>query len=152
MEPAVVFPMNLDIEDTDPLNRNDEMEEINVNIQKEVEDIKYNIFRFKKQLFYNIVSNDKVHEAKNMGAMMNFHALFLQIIGYWIGLLDSKPVPMPKLSTGRDQRNFRTLSHAIEKTANSDPDAHTLIYSLLFHFAQQHPFDLGNFEKNDTED
>jgi hypothetical protein len=152
MEPATVFPMDLDVEDADPLNRNDELEDIHINTQKAVEELKYGILQFKKEFFIDHVSNDSTHDAKDMGAMMNFHARFLQILAYWIGLLDNKPVPMPRFTTGRDQRKFKALTYAIETISKSDPDAHTLVYSLLFHFAQQHPFDLGQNEKNKTEE
>lgn len=152
MEPAVVFPMDLDTEDNDPLDTNDEMEDIHVNIQRAVEELKYGILKFKRDFFIDHVSNDSNHDAKDMGAMMNFHARFLQIVAYWIGILDDKPVPIPRFTSGRDNRNFRALTKAIEEVSKSDPDARTLVYSLLFHFAQQHPFDLGNAEKNNNDE
>jgi hypothetical protein len=56
--------------------------------------------------------------------MMGFHALFLQALGFWIGLLDSKPVPKPALESGRDRRTFDLITKAIQQVAAS-PDGRT---------------------------
>jgi hypothetical protein len=136
----------LDQEDTDSLALPDsQLEDINIQTQQAVEGIKRAILKFKGEFYRGHVGNDKQHNSQDLGAMMGFHALFLQTLGFWIGLLDSKPVPKPTLESGRDRRTFDLITKAIQQVAAS-PDGRTLIYSLLFHFAQQHPFDLGQRE------
>lgn len=136
----------LDQEDTDPLSVPDEkLEEINIQTQHAVEDIKHAILKFKADFYKEYVGNDKNHNPQELGAMMGFHALFLQALGFWIGLLDNKPVPKPVLESGHERRSFYLITKAIQKVI-SNPDGRTLVYSLLFHFAQQHPFDLGRRE------
>lgn len=120
-----------------------EVEEINAETLAEIEQLKLDIFQFKKQLFLDIVSNDKQHDASDLAAMTNFHALYLQIIGYWIGLLDSRPVPSPKFSQKRHTAVFLDLTRNIKTLINSNMDARILVYSLLFDFSVQHPYDLG---------
>ena len=133
----------LDQEDTDPLAVPDsQLEDINIQTQQAVEGIKRAIQKFKSDFYRGYVGNDKGHNPNDLGAMMGFHALFLQALGFWIGLLDSKPVPKPTLESGRDRRTFDLITKSIQQVA-ANPDGRTLIYSLLFHFAQQHPFDLG---------
>jgi hypothetical protein len=144
MESFFTLPMGgaLDQEDTDPLNTDSQLEDINIQTQKAVEGLKLAIQKFKRDFYRDYVGNDKQHDSQDLGAMMGFHALFLQALGFWIGLLDSKPVPKPTLESGRDRRTFDLITKSIQQVASS-PDGRTLVYSLLFHFAQQHPFDLG---------
>jgi hypothetical protein len=141
----------LDQEDTDPLAvPDDRLEEINIQTQNAVEAIKGAIIKFKRDFYRDYVGNDKGHNPNDLGAMMGFHALFLQALGFWIGLLDSKPVPKPTLESGRDRRIFDLITKSIQQVAAS-PDGRTLVYSLLFHFAQQHPFDLGQQQNVEDE-
>jgi hypothetical protein len=153
MEPSFLLPMGeaLDQEDTDPLSLPDaQMEDINIKTQRAVESVKHAIQNFKRDFYTGYVGNDKGHGPQDLGAMMGFHALFLQTVGYWIGLLDSKPVPAPTFQSGKERRAFAMITKAIQELA-SNPDGRTLIYSLLFHFAQQHPFDLGQQENVEDE-
>lgn len=148
MEPSFLLPMGgaLGQEDTDPLSLPDaQMEDINIKTQRAVESVKHAIQRFKKNFYTGYVGNDREHTPQDLGAMMGFHALFLQTVGYWIGLLDNKPVPEPSFQSGRDERAFAMITKSI-RTLATNPDGRTLVYSLLFHFAQQHPFDLGQQE------
>jgi hypothetical protein len=143
MEPAYVIPIDLNEEDHDVLDRNDELEEINAETQTAIQELKTAIFKFKNQLYTNEVVNDKDHKASDLGSMMSFHALFLQSVAYWIGLLDNSPVPIPKFDVKKDQKDFEKLSKGIEMVAKTNSDARTLVYSLLFLFSTQHPFELG---------
>jgi hypothetical protein len=143
MEPAYVIPIDLNEEDQDVLDRNDELEEINAETQNAIQELKAAIFKFKYQLYRNEVINDKDHKASDFGSMISFHAIFLQSVAYWIGLLDNRPVPIPKFDVKKDQKDFDKLSKGIEMVAKSNSDARTLMYSLLFLFSTQHPFDLG---------
>ena len=132
----------------DPLQRNDDMQEISKEIQEAVEELRKQIFKFKKQLFLDVVSNDKQHAASDLGAMKSFHALFLQAISYWIGLLDSSPVPPPKFKLQRNIDEFAALTEGIQYVQGINSDANTLVYSMLFTFSTQHPFDLGESHKS----
>jgi hypothetical protein len=127
----------------DPLQRNDELEPVSKEVNKAVEALRQQIFKFKKQLFLDIVSNDKAHVAKDLGAMTSFHALFLQAVSYWIGLLDTNPVPPPQFQQQRNIDEFDALSKGIQYIQGLNSDAKTLVYSMLLQFSIQHPFDLG---------
>lgn len=143
MEPAYVLPMNLDEDDQDPLDINEEIEEVNNETKENIQELKMDILKFKKHFFYELVSNDGDHDAQDMGAMMTFHALFLQCIAYWIGILDSQPIQEPVIESLSDRKRFKSLTKKIKEIASTNSDARTLVYSLLFHFSTQHPFDLG---------
>jgi hypothetical protein len=134
----------------DPLKRNDEMEDITKEVHEAVETLRQQIFKFKKQLFLDVVSNDKDHKASDLGAMKSFHALFLQAISYWIGLLDSSPVPPPKFRQQRNINEFDTLTKGINYVQGHNADANTLVYSMLFSFSTQHPFNLGQQSKKQS--
>jgi len=146
MEPAFIEKMD-NSEDT--LQRNDDMEEISPKVTLAVEEIKARIVQFKKELFYNIVSNDSTHPASNTGPMMSFHALFLQCIGYWIGMLDSTNIPKPIFVDNKSTREFDNLTNAIKITKQTSIDARVLLYSMLFSLSNKHPFDLGNQKTED---
>jgi hypothetical protein len=144
MESFFIQPIGgaLDQEDIDPLNTDSQLEDINIRTQQDIKKINRAIQTFKSDFYRGYVGNDKKHSPQDLGAMMGFHALFLQALGFWIGLLDSKPVPKPSLESGRDRRAFDLITKNIQEVAAS-PDGRTLVYSLLFDFAQQHPFVLG---------
>jgi hypothetical protein len=146
MQPA--FIEQHDSIDYHSVKRNDDIEDISENINTAVENIKQGIFSFKKDLFYNIVSNDNSHNASDMGSMMSFHALFLQCVGYWIGILDNKPVPKPLFSSEKDRKHFDDLTKAIAVAKVNSSDAKVLVYSMLFQFSTQHPYDLGKQNLN----
>ena len=71
-------------EDQDPLDLPDdeEVNEINNETRAIIEELKKDIYQFKKQLYWDVVSNDKKHDASDLGAMTSFHALYLQTVGY----------------------------------------------------------------------
>jgi hypothetical protein len=150
MEPVNSLPINLEEEDMDIYERNDTMTEINSKTLKHIDVLKVNIVEFKKQLFNNVVSNDKKHDASDIGSMMTFHALFLQSVAYWIGLLDDRPISEPHFEAGRDRVCFQKISKLITDVSKINPDARTLVYSMLFTFSTQHPYDMGTRPKKDT--
>lgn len=118
------------------------MEEINPKINIAVENLKTQIMEFKKSLHFSVVADDKKHNASDMGAMMTFHSLFLQVIAYWIGLLDSKKVSKPILPV-KEQEMFNKLTSHINNIASYNSDSKIILYSMLFKYSVQHPFDLG---------
>ncbi len=133
-------------EDLDPLDLPEDIDadDINNETRSNVEELKENIYHFKKQLFLDIVSNDKQHDASDLGAMMTFHALYLQTVGYWIGLLDGRPVPSPTFHKKQNTASFLELTRTIQTLIKKNVDARILVYSMLFNFSVQHPFELGN--------
>jgi hypothetical protein len=150
MEPANVVPMDLDSDSENESERPLALEqEINPNIYTSLEELKQGIYLFKKNLFYAIVSNDSKHEAKSLGAMYSFHALFLQCVAYWIGMLDSTTVPNPKFTSEVHTKEFQALTRAIQTIAHSSTDARVLTYNLLFKFSTAHPYDLGKRQSSD---
>ena len=150
MEPITSLPINLKEEESDRYERNDTMEDINTETLKNIDTLKVNIIEFKKQLFNNVVSNDTTHAASDLGSMMSFHARFLESIAYWISLLDEKPRSEPTFEAGRDRMRFQKISKFIEDVSKTNSDARTLVYSMLFTFSTQHPYDMGTRPKKDT--
>lgn len=143
MEPMSIPTLTEEDYNQDPLQRNDEMADVSKEVREAVETLRKQIFKFKKQLFLDVVSNDTQHNASDLGAMKSFHALFLQAVSYWIGLLDSAPVPAPKFKQQQNISDFKTLTEGITYVKDLNTDANTLVYSMLFSFSTQHPFDLG---------
>jgi len=121
------------------------MEAINPKIIVAVDNLENEIMLFKKSLHFTIVANDTKHNAAETGAMFLFHSLFLQIIGYWIGLLDSNTIIKPTLPDNQ-QLAFNKITTQIKNIASYNADSKPILYAMLFKYSQQHPFDLG--EKN----
>lgn len=151
MQPLHVDPLDLDAPDTDRFDVDETVVEApnSAQITKAMDALKVGIFKFKQNLFEQLVNQDTEHDAADLGAMMSYHSLFLQCVSYWISLLDSGLVPMPKFSSDRNSDEFEALKTAIVKVARSSPDARVQVYQLLFRFGQQHPFDLGQREKEE---
>jgi hypothetical protein len=123
------------------------MDDINPKINIAVDTLKNEILTFKKSLYFSIVADDKEHNASNMGAMMKYHSLFLHVIGYWISLLDNSSMQKPILPT-KEQNTFNKLTAQIKNLAIYNSDSKILLYSMLFKYSIQHPFDLGKQIKN----
>jgi hypothetical protein len=144
MQPLHVDPIDFQSPDSTSLDVYDhEPAPVSRQVEKAIEKLRNAIFKFKKNLFEQIVNHDTKHNAADLGAMMTFHALFLQCISYWISLLDSSLVPEPQFAKESNSNEFKSLKEAITKVAESSPDARIHLYQLLFRFGQQHPFDLG---------
>lgn len=148
MEPANVVPMDFN-EKEESEHSTQLQDEVNPNIYSAIHELKEGIYKFKGQLFYSIVSNDSNHKASSLGAMYSFHALFLQCIAYWIGMMDSTSIPKPKFSNDEETKEFNALSKAIQTVSKDSTDAHILTYNLLFKFSTAHPFDLGKQKQDD---
>ena len=148
MEPANVVPMDLDEKDPKQ-DITMEEQDIDPKIHSAIQTLKTSIYAFKKQLFYELVSNDSKHKASDLGAMYSFHALFLQCIAYWIGMLDSTPVPKPKFPTEQQIKQFDILRQEIKSLTATSMDARVLVYNILFQFSTAHPFDLGQQKEED---
>ncbi len=147
MEPAFVEPLSeeqLQEGDNNSIEDDNEHNVIHENLLNAIHELRLGIYAMKKKLFNKIVSSDLKHKSDDLGAMMTFHALFLQCVGYWIGLLDSKPVPVPALGQYDSAKDFQVLSKAISKVNSKSSDAHVQVYNLLFEFSTQHPFQLGD--------
>lgn len=138
--------------DQDSLIRADELETINANTHEAIEQLQTDIFSFKRSLYDSLINHDKHHTPSDLGAMKTFHALFLQTVGFWIGMLDSYPVPVPRFQISSLQKSFQNLSKDIQTLAKTNQDANTLVYSLLFSFSTQHPFDLGQKQKKEEDE
>ena len=163
MEPAYVEELNLNdkaknAEDHKDHKDHDEFEKYNAigeanpisnNLMKAVKDLQEGIYQFKKNLFKKIINKDTTHDASDLGAMMSFHALFLQSIAYWIGGLDNTPVPPPSFGSPDLKKDFNALTNAIHIVARSNSDGRTQVYQCLFKFSNQHAFDLGKQEQRD---
>ena len=151
MQPAIVDPMNLNQEDSDRLDlpdENEKIEEVNHKILDAIDTLNTNIYKFKEITYNDIVNHDKSHDASDMGAMMTYHALFLQAIAFWIGLMDSQSVPLPDYSSENHRRLLNRLTKKILEISALGVDARTQVYSLLVRFSTQHPFQLAPSIKN----
>lgn len=155
MQPAFVEPLTeeqlneADDEDTIQDDMKDAV--IHTNIVNAVNELRLGIYAIKRKMFDQIVSQDPKNTPGDLGPMMTFHSLFLQTLGYWIGLLDSKPVPPPSLPKSI-LKDFKALTNAIDKVAHEDSDARVLVYNTLFDFSTQHPYDLGAQQNSDDEE
>ena len=141
MQPAHVEQLDLS-KDPDILQRNDDLEDIEPEVYDAVEVIKNKILKLKKVMFHSIVSNDSTHNASDLGAMTNFHSLFLQSIAFWISLLDGKHIPMPELNSEKNREKFDEITNDIEET-KSNPDKKVLLYNMLTQLTHQ-PFSFGD--------
>lgn len=125
-------------------------EDLHVNLKRAVDTLKSGIFTFKKKLYKQVVELDKAHDAGDMGAMMTFQSIFLHCVSYWVGSLDSMPTPRPNLPKSVDA-DFDDISQAILALKTQGYDGRTLVYTVLFEFSTQHPFNLGPQENRDAE-
>jgi hypothetical protein len=161
MEPINVRMFSTDLDGIEPsytqYGGSHEQEDVNTELLEAIQEMKTEIFDFKKLLFKTIVSNDTAHSASDMKALMSFHAIWLQSIAYWIGILDNKPVPMPEFTIQDEQIKasiyslFTSITEAIESLSNDESDGITLVWNLLTTIStQNYPFDLGEPVENNT--
>lgn len=144
MQPLHVDPIDFQQPESDTVEAYDyDAPPVSSQVLNAVEKLRGAILKFKQNLFEQVVNHDRKHNAADLGAMMTFHALFLQCVSYWISLLDSGLVPEPNFSDTSNSNEFQKLKDAIAKVGQSSPDARIQLYQVLFRFGQQHPFDLG---------
>ena len=121
---------------------NDKAVEVNTKTLQSIEVLRQAIFQFKYDLYKETVINDTVHSANTMESMRIFHAVFLQTIAHLISLLDSAEVPQPTFSS-TIQPKFNSIQKTLVRILQSNRESYALLYSMLFQFSTQHPFDLG---------
>ena len=127
MEPLSIWPLfgsedkeeketteTTETTETHTIGGNIKVEEINTNLIRSIVDLKKQIFEFKKTLFFELVTNDIYHSPSNINAMMAFHALWLQMIAFWIGTLDTRSIPEPNFPSKKLTENFKLLSVSIK--------------------------------------
>jgi hypothetical protein len=148
MEPLYIDPLNLESEDEEVQYGGEvESKETNTIMLNAIEDLRNIIFEFKKHLFKTIVSDDTTHSSASSGALMTFHAVWLQSVGFWISLLDDKTVPKPILHTEELNNDMNYIINAIHTIDEYKSDGQTLLYALLTKIStENYPFDLGKTE------
>jgi len=124
-------------------SKDDQAIEMNVKTLKSIEALRQDIFKLKNDLYKESVINDKSHSASTMESMRIFHAVFLQTIAHLISLLDSAEVPPPTFSSNTIRTKFNTIQKSLVRILKSNRESYALLYSMLFQFSTQHPFDLG---------
>jgi len=161
MEPINVRMFSTDLDGIEsPYHQtggSNDQEPVNTELLEAIQELKEEIFDFKKVLFKTIVSNDTTHSPSDMKALMSFHAVWLQSIAYWIGILDTKPVPIPEFTIEDEQIRtnvyelFQSITEAIELLSRDESDGLTLVWNLLTTIStQNYPFDLGDPVENNT--
>ena len=153
MEPLYIDPLDLESEEEELHYGGDvELKETNTLMLNAIEDLRSIIFKFKRHLFKIIVSDDTVHSSASSGALMTFHALWLQSVGFWISLLDDKTVPKPILHTEELNNDMNYIINAIHTIDEYKSDGQTLLYALLTKIStENYPFDLGNNKNENVE-
>jgi hypothetical protein len=146
MEPLYINPLDLESEDEEIQTGGEvELKETNALMLNAIEDLRNIVFNFKRHLFKTIVSDDTIHSSSSSGALMTYHAVWLQSVAFWISLLDSKTVPKPSLSTEELNKDMDYIINAIHVIDEYKTDGHILLYALLTKIStENYPFDLGN--------
>ena len=155
MEPLYIDPLNLESEDEE-IQYGGELptgsKETNALMINAINDLRNIIFDFKRHLFKTIVSDDTTHSSESSGALMTFHAVWLQSVAYWIGLLDSQTVPKPTLHTEELKKDMDYIISAIHAIDEYKSDGHVLLYALLTKIStENYPFDLGKNENENVD-
>jgi hypothetical protein len=155
MEPLYVKPLNLqqsdDPDDFAKYEAKGASTTLSNMSQRALQDLQSQIYKYKETLFQTVVNHDNDHDASDLGAMMKFHAIFLQSVAYWIGMLDNTPVPPPRFKGQQLQSMVQSITQAIQVLVKSSGSARTLVYQVLFRFSTQHAFDLGPQKKREDE-
>jgi len=146
MEPVYIEQLNLESEDEElQYGGVVETKETNTLMLHAIEDLRKILFTFKRHLFKTIVSDDNTHSSASSGALMTFHAVWLQSVAFWISLLDSETVPRPTLNTEELNKDMNYIVNAIHTIDEYKTDGHILLYALLTKIStENYPFDLGN--------
>ena len=149
MEPAFIGGGLYEVYEGYEVNfeRDDTMADININLQTAIVTLKDGILKFKRKLFEDTVSNNTTHTPSSMEAMIGFQSKFLYSISFWLSLLNDQNVPIPIFDSPEHKNAFIKLTKQIQSLSKESGDAYVLVYSLLFQFTQQHPFDMGDRQK-----
>jgi hypothetical protein len=146
MQPAYIEA--LDFLNKDSLESpNNNLEEINKQTIDSVEEINNYILQFKKNIFNQFVSNNMAHNAADLGAMTNYHALFLFWISYWISILDHNIIPKPQFNNSKNSLEFDSITELIKKVIKN-PDAKVLVHHMLSKLSSE-PFTLSKKTQSD---
>ena len=115
---------------------------INEELIKSIDSYTFLINNFKYDLYKEFIQNDKTHEPDDIGSLYRYHAIYLQILGYWIGILDHANVNEPNLeNTSQNiQDEVAALTQQTNEFYKSSTESRTLAYNVLLKKSTEDPY------------
>jgi len=114
--------------------------EIESKITNAVSNLESEILKFKKELYRANVS-DSINSAESMDPMITYHALYLQSLSYWMGLINSqKNIQKPQL---KDPKLFNKISDIITTISRYNSDSKILVYNALIKLSNGSAFSMS---------
>ncbi len=110
------------------------------NLQKEIEEYTDKLDNFKYELYTQIVQKDNSHSANSIDPLYNYHAFYLQCIGFWIGVLDHGNLSLPYSTNTSIKKYQDDLTALTLKFKEQSTDARILAYSVLMKKSTEHPY------------
>lgn len=115
---------------------------INEELIKSIDSYTFLINNFKYDLYKEFIQNDKTHEPDDIGSLYRYHAIYLQILGYWIGILDHANVNEPNLeNTSQNiQDEVAALTQQTNEFYKGSTESRTLAYNVLLKKSTEDPY------------
>jgi len=115
---------------------------INEELLKSIDSYNLLINNFKYDLYKEFIQNDKTHEPDDIGSLYRYHAIYLQILGYWIGILDHANVNEPNLEniSQNIQDEIAALTQQTNEFYKGSTESRTLAYNVLLKKSTEDPY------------
>ena len=115
---------------------------INEELLKSIESYTLLINKFKYDLYSEYIQNDETHSANDKAPLFKYQGIYLQILGYWIGILDHLDLLPPKLDNSSQliQNEMTELTQQTIKFYEDSTESRTLAYNVLLKKSTEPPF------------
>jgi len=115
---------------------------INEELLKSIEEYTLLLNKIKYDFYKEFIQSDNTHKSDDIGSLYHYHAIYLQVLGYWIGILDHVNLNLPNLENTSQivQDEVAALTQKTMEFYNGSTESRTLAYNVLLKKTTEDPY------------
>ena len=115
---------------------------INEELLRSIDEYTLSINKIKYDFYKEFIQSDETHESDDIGSLYRYHGIYIQVLGYWIGILDHANLNPPNLENTSQilQDEVAALTQKTMEFYNGNTESRTLAYNVLLKKTTEDPY------------
>ena len=115
---------------------------LNEELLRSIDEYTLLINKLKYDFYKEFIQSDNTHESDDIGSLYRYHGVYLQVLGYWIGILDHVNLNPPNLENNSQnvQDEVAALTQKTMEFYNGSTESRTLAYNVLLKKSTEDPY------------
>jgi len=113
---------------------------VNEKLMEDINNYTKKINIFKKDLYNSIVKKDTSHNSNSLGPVYDYHGSLMQLLGFWISILDHYNLQMPAIHDPELQQSAVEITQITQKFRQESVDSRIQAYNVLLKKSTEHPY------------